>query len=210
MEDDVELNFNFDLGDLAQLGDLVDNEDDDDIEIVDDEELPMSGDEEPLMSGDEDVDDMSMTSDEEEDMEDLPMAESKKMPAKRKKVVSENKQVAALKAELAKERLWTAKILYANKFLQREDLSKQQKQKIVEYLDKAKTLNEAKTIYSRVKSLTENSKKKVTASAAQVATSGAPAQEVKTPETANIFENAQLVSEDRNRLMELAGIKKRS
>jgi hypothetical protein len=44
----------------------------------------------------------------------------------------------------------TARSLYLNKIFVRDDLSGTQKRKIVEYLDSARTIAEAKEVYNRV------------------------------------------------------------
>jgi hypothetical protein len=95
-------------------------------------------------------------------------------------------------------------------------LSRQQKQKIAEYLDKAKTLEEAKTIYGRVKKLLEGaSSKRKAGSSSKVTSKGSSTNSLRESVAsddakANLFEGAALVEPERNRLMELAGIKKRS
>lgn len=222
------VNFNFDLDDLG-MGDMGD---DDEIEIVDDEpgseeggmgDMDMmggaSGEEEPAIGGGEE-------GEEEPELEasglpapGLHMESRKKNMAKAKKLAEakSTKEVTALRAQLTESQLWNAKVLYLNKFLYKEDLSRQQKQKIAEYLDKAKTLEEAKTIYGRVKKLLEGatSKKKMAGSSSRVTSKGGATNSLKESvgsedAKANLFEGAALVEPERNRLMELAGIKKRS
>lgn len=141
----------------------------------------------------------------------------RKLAAGKKPVVTEAKQVRALRAQLAESQLWNAKVLFLNKFLYKEELSRTQKQKIAEYLDKATTLAEAKTIYGRVKSLLESAaaKKKVGSSGRTSVGRGADSvrqsleESKKTGENKdNLFEGASLEATSRNRLQELAGIKK--
>jgi len=67
---------------------------------------------------------------------------------------SEYKQAATkLKRQLVEMNLFNAKLLYANKLLQNKNLTVKQQRAIVEALDNAKTLREAKLLY---KSLSES------------------------------------------------------
>jgi hypothetical protein len=52
-----------------------------------------------------------------------------------------------LRTQLAETNLFNAKLIFSNKLLQNESLSKRQKAEIIERLDEAKTLREAKLIY---------------------------------------------------------------
>jgi hypothetical protein len=61
------------------------------------------------------------------------------------------KATHALKGQLTEMNLFNAKLLYANKLMQNRNLSQKQQRAIVEALDNAKTLREAKLLY---KSLT--------------------------------------------------------
>jgi hypothetical protein len=74
--------------------------------------------------------------------------------AKLRQQVSDYRKVAEeLKGQLTEMNLFNAKLLYANKLMQNRDLSAKQQRAIVEALDNAKTLREAKLLY---KSLTES------------------------------------------------------
>jgi hypothetical protein len=64
--------------------------------------------------------------------------------------------VHALKGQLTEMNLFNAKLLYANKLIQNRNLTAKQQRAIVEALDNAKTLREAKLLY---KSLTSSLKK---------------------------------------------------
>jgi hypothetical protein len=64
---------------------------------------------------------------------------------------SRKNNLIGLKRELNETNLFLSKLLYLNKFLQLEGLTKKQKQHIVEHLDKAKTIAEAKMIYGKIK-----------------------------------------------------------
>jgi hypothetical protein len=52
-----------------------------------------------------------------------------------------------LRAKLAESNLFNAKLIYTNKLLQNESLSKRQKAEIIERLDEARTLREVKLVY---------------------------------------------------------------
>ena len=65
--------------------------------------------------------------------------------------------VGALKGQLSEMNLFNAKLLYANKLMQNRDLTPRQQRAIVEALDNAKTLREAKLLY---KSLTTSLNKR--------------------------------------------------
>ena len=68
--------------------------------------------------------------------------------------MNEYKKAAhALKAQLTEMNLFNAKLLYANKLMQNRNLTQKQQRAIVEALDNAKTLREAKLLY---KSLSES------------------------------------------------------
>jgi hypothetical protein len=59
-------------------------------------------------------------------------------------------ETATLKKEMAETNLFLSKLVYLNKFLVREDLSRKVKQQIVEHLDRASTIAEAKDIYGKI------------------------------------------------------------
>lgn len=121
---------------------LSDDDEDEEIEIEDDEVPPSEDDEDKkqLLLGD--------------DSEKEKANESKKTKGSS---LTENKAYKELKAQLVENQLLTAKALYLNKFSMREDLSRKQKQKIAEYLDKAGTLEEAKSTYGKIKNILEES-----------------------------------------------------
>ena len=79
----------------------------------------------------------------------------------------ENRQyrqaVTNLKTQLVEMNLFNAKLLYANKLMQNKNLTMKQQKAIVEALDNAKTLREAKLLYkSLTESLNRKSSKKLT------------------------------------------------
>lgn len=116
-----------------------------DIEIVDDEEPEMGDD-----------------SDDDGDEEKPSGLEESTANKKGKKVVSLVKENKDLKTNLNEMEVLVARSLYLNKFLCRDDLSGAQKRKIVEFLDTARTVKEAKDVYLKVKKvLDEATTKKV-------------------------------------------------
>ena len=77
--------------------------------------------------------------------------------------------------------VFNAKLLFANKLMQNRDLTKKQQRAIVEALDSAKTVNEAKLLYKSLsaslnqnKSLSE-SKNRLLASSSRSTRSASPA-----------------------------------
>ena len=94
------------------------------------------------------------------------------------------KALKGMKAQLSEMNLFNAKLLYANKLMQNRDLSIKQQRHIVESLDEAGTLNEAKLLFeslsksltkpSRGESLTESTNRKVLGSASKATRSAQP------------------------------------
>ena len=74
----------------------------------------------------------------------------------KKQLVEAKREAAAAKQELKESNLFNAKLLYVNKLMQSYDLNVKQQRAIVEALDNAKTLREAKLLYT---SLTDSLKK---------------------------------------------------
>ena len=136
------------------------------------EEEDMGDEEEAVeldMSGEEDMgsseEEMLLTDEEEEgEMDEMamkPMMESRRvhkalLEARTREVkarrLAEAKraETATLKKEMAETNLFLSKLVYLNKFLVREDLSRKVKQQIVEHLDRATTIAEAKDIYGKI------------------------------------------------------------
>jgi flagellar biosynthesis/type III secretory pathway chaperone len=79
--------------------------------------------------------------------EETPLSEAQKEIEQYKQAIAE------LKGQLVEMNLFNAKLLYANKLMQNKDLNMKQQKAIVEALDNAKTLREAKLLF---KSLTES------------------------------------------------------
>lgn len=124
-------------------------------------------------------------------MNKLSEAKSRIMRVNRaaKKVVNENralksklaqskKEVAEIKQQLLEMNLFNAKLLYANKLMQNRDLTLSQQKKIVEGLDNAKTLNEAKLLFESLSSsltankpMNENASKRILSSSSKAVSS---------------------------------------
>jgi len=125
----------------------------------------------PGMGGHEEAE-MILTDKEDEGMDEMQMQyesklqESRRVVAKAKQIVMEARKKAAQSAKLAETRdlevknlkkemvdtnVFLAKVVYLNKFLMREGLTLKIKQQIVEHLDRAKTVAEAKDVYTKIK-----------------------------------------------------------
>lgn len=172
----------------------------------------------PAVGGEEE--EVILMDDEAGDMQAEMAYESRYRQAKKLATVNENKvrvaqkllktkeaQISELKEALEAQNLFTAKAVYLNKFLMREGLSKKAMRQIVEHLDRAKTLVEAKTIYTKIKSSLD---KHVSETSGKLAGS---ASRVTTPGSAKLNES---ISRDSNnqfevsRWQQIAGIKKKS
>ena len=216
-EDDGEVDIN--VADMASEEDDEDSDDDDTLEITDDEDsdeddtLEIVDDEDSDEEEDSDEDSEDEDSDEDDDknkilMDDESVKEKAWESVSRKnkmtKALKENAQKAirVLEAQLVENQLLTAKALYLNKFSMREDLSRKQKQKIAEYLDRASTLTEAKETYSKIKSVLDESAttRKETGSSARSVSSGSSSMIKESVERENTV--------DVSRWATLAGIKK--
>ena len=230
-EDDTVINFNFDLADLVPS--LKGLGDDDEIEIVDDTDTGSSfggspdggvGDDDlsaltggddagesdlPSDLGSDGGDDLGGISDEPKDeKETLAERIARGAGPQRSKTLAENK---VLKAQLAEQTLFNAKVVHLQPFLNNKNLTKEQKQKIVEFLDRGRTINEVKTIYTRVKTVLENATKARAKAGSSSRTSGTGAASLNesASRVENLYEGATLVEGERNRLMELAGIRRK-
>ena len=92
--------------------------------------------------------------------------ESRKNRALSGKLVEYKKAVGSLRNQLTEMNLFNAKLLYVNKLMQNRNLTSKQQRAIVEALDNAKTLREAKLLY---KSLTASLKKRRSLSEGRIA-----------------------------------------
>ena len=73
--------------------------------------------------------------------------ESRKSRALSRQLVEYKKAVGSLRTQLTEMNLFNAKLLYANKLMQNRNVTPKQQRAIVEALDKARTLREAKLLY---------------------------------------------------------------
>ena len=127
----------------------------------------------------------------EEDEEEVMMEARKAVRAAIKPV----NETVTLRKQLDETQLLTARSLYLNKLFVRDDLSGAQKRKIVEYLDSARTIAEAKEIYNRVTRVLNTAKK-----------SGVVTESATRP--AGMLNEAVEPSFDTTRWQILAGVKK--
>lgn len=104
-------------------------------------------------------------------------------PASSKRAVMAERTVSKLKKQLNEMNLFNAKLLFANKLMQNRGLSTKQQRVVVEALDKARTIREAKLLYKSLsaslnrgsgKTLSE-SRSRLLASSSKSTRSGAPA-----------------------------------
>ena len=83
--------------------------------------------------------------------------EARNNQALKTRLVESEKAISAMREQLEEVNLFNAKLLYVNKLMQNRDLSARQQRAVVEPLDAAKTVREAKLLYT---SLTESLKSK--------------------------------------------------
>ena len=104
-------------------------------------------------------------------------------PTSSKRAVMAERTVSKLKKQLNEMNLFNAKLLFANKLMQNRGLSTKQQRVVVEALDKARTIREAKLLYKSLsaslnrgsgKTLSE-SRSRLLASSSKSTRSGAPA-----------------------------------
>lgn len=115
------------------------------------------------------------------------------------------------KENLKEANLFLAKNIYFTKCLQRGDVSQKNLQHIVEYLDRAKTVKDAKKIYSMIKTKLQesaNASRKLTGSPSQVTTSGGNANTKQLNESKSVQGQESDPVIDTNRWAYLAKIKK--
>lgn len=98
------------------------------------------------------------------------LAENKALRAKLAVAAKAN---AEMKRHLVEMNLFNAKLLYVNKLMQNKNVTPKQQRNIVEALDNAKTLREAKLLY---KTLTESLNKRTALSESRVRQLGSPSR----------------------------------
>ena len=130
------------------------------------------------VTGDEDMEDMDAGDEEEtgeeegeeeegEEEEEAALQEVRKLvrrelrllESKEESKEEEDNENKDLRGQLQETQLLTARSLYLNKIFVRDDLSGTQKRKIVEYLDSARTISEAKEVYNRIVKVLNTAKK---------------------------------------------------
>ena len=122
---------------------------------VDMDEEDMGGEDEELdmdMGAEEDMGDEEVEVEEDDEEVEAPEEESseKALMESRKIVRKAVNETKTLRGQLHETQLLTARSLYVNKLFVRDELTGAQKRKIVEYLDSANTIAEAKEIYNRL------------------------------------------------------------
>jgi len=83
---------------------------------------------------------------------------STRRSATRRNTTSQVRENRALKQQLAEMNLFNAKLLYVNKLMQNRNVSSKQQRAIVEALDNAKTIREAKLVYESITRSLNNKK----------------------------------------------------
>ncbi len=90
------------------------------------------------------------------------LKESRKNSDLRSQLAESKAAIESLRTQLSETNLYNAKLVYANKLLQNEQLTSEQKSQVIDKLDDAKSLREAKLVYTGLindftkKSLQEN------------------------------------------------------
>lgn len=129
-------------------------------------------------------------SDSDLNVNDGNLGELKESRRRVRRLANEVKQyrnaVKNLKGQLSEMNLFNAKLLYANKLMQNRDLSLKQQRHIVESLDGAKTLREAKLLFEGLtKSLLKGSSRSRPLSEGVVRSAGASSRSVRSAQPAN-------------------------
>jgi hypothetical protein len=108
--------------------------------------------------------------------------ESRKTRALGRQLVEYKKAVGSLRTQLTEMNLFNAKLLYANKLMQNRNVTPKQQRAVVEALDKAKTLREAKLLYqSLTASLNKSTKRSL--SEGRVVTRGSSSKSTRSSAT---------------------------
>jgi hypothetical protein len=128
------------------------------------DEEDMGGEDEELdmdMGAEEDMGDEEVEVEEGDEEVEAPEEESseKALMESRKLVRKAVNETKTLRGQLHETQLLTARSLYVNKLFVRDELTGAQKRKIVEYLDSANTIAEAKEIYNRLVRVLDAGKK---------------------------------------------------
>ena len=122
------------------------------------------------------------------------------------KLVQHKEAIRKMKGQLSEMNLFNAKLLYANKLMQNRDLSIKQQRKIVESLDNAKTLNEAKILFEGLTESLSSSKSRKSGNLAEGSNRrliGSSSRSTSSAQSSTLNESVAL-----DRWATLAGIKK--
>ena len=122
------------------------------------------------------------------------------------KLAQHKKAIRKMKGQLSEMNLFNAKLLYANKLMQNRDLSIKQQRKIVESLDNAKTLNEAKILFEGLTESLSSSKSRKSGNLAEGSNRrliGSSSRSTSSAQSSTLNESVAL-----DRWATLAGIKK--
>ena len=207
-EEEVEVGEDEDLeeGDMVEMGHMDEGEDMDEVYEIDENMLRRelssmmneeAADADPALAhGGEEVGDVLLDVSEDDLInalaDELGSVSESRRPRRpgsralneaRREIKKYQAAVADLKKQLVEMNLFNAKLLYANKLMQNKDLSVKQQKAIVEALDNAQTLREAKLLFkSLTESLNRRTKKTMnegslrsTGSSSRVTKSSAPA-----------------------------------
>lgn len=150
----------------------------------------------PSFGGGDDDDDVDLGDDSEEDEEPAVKSESLKR----------------LQKEHRELQLVTAQSLYLNKLFAKEGVTLGMKKKITEYMDKAKSLTEAKEVYFKLKGTLDENLGKQQGKSKLVENKGATASSGATPAKKVVSENTTTTHSgpfSTERFMHLAGIAKK-
>lgn len=131
------------------------------------------------------------------------LAENKNSARQNGEQPAGNGDVAKLRAQLAETSLINAKLLYTNKLLQSEALTARQKAQVIERLDEARTLREAKLIYDGLVKILTGASQRVNESAERGKVLGS-ASRVTKPGASSLTEGFET-----DRWAQLAGITKK-
>lgn len=119
------------------------------------------------------------------------------------KSLAESNAIKVLRDKLTESNLNNTKLVYANKVLQTESLSKQQKAKVIQKLDEAKSVAEVKSVYDSLLEAVNSSSKKMNEGAERTVLSSS--SRVTKPTSATLSEGVET-----DRWAMLAGLKKLS
>jgi len=128
--------------------------------------------------------------------------EARNNQALKTRLVESEQAISALREQLEEVNLFNAKLLYVNKLMQNRDLSARQQRAVVESLDAAKTVREAKLLYT---SLTESLKSKSGSTMNENRVFGSSSRSTRSGSASTLSESVEA-----DRWAILAGINKKS